>query len=202
MHIGFAQKFAQNGFVMAYQELRQFGLDGLKEKLPSVNLQRHCLAVEAIMQELARHFGENAELWGLAGLMHDVDYETVQEDLARHSLVGAQWLEEWGFPAEVVKAVRVHNEAHGELAHTRMEHALIFADAISGLVVSAALVVPSKKLADLKAESVLKRFRQKDFARGVNREEILRCETQGISLEEFVQLSLKALRGIAPDLSL
>ncbi|MBI2573912.1 MAG: HDIG domain-containing protein [Candidatus Wildermuthbacteria bacterium] len=187
---------------MDYRELRETGLRHLKEKLPSLNLQRHCFAVEAIMRELARHYGEDAELWGLAGLMHDVDYEEVKEDLARHSLIGSQWLAKWGFPGEVVKAVRVHNEAHGELAQTRMEHALIFADAISGLIVSAALVVPSKKLADLKIESVLKRFKQKDFAKGVHREEILRCEKEGLSLEEFAGLSIKALQGVAPDLGL
>lgn len=187
---------------MDYLALRDRGLNLLREKLSSANLQKHCFAVEAIMQELARHYGEDIELWGLAGLTHDVDYEEVKEDLSRHSLLGAQWLSELGFPEEVVKAVRVHNEAHGELAQTRMEHALIFADAISGLIISAALVVPTKKLADLKTESVLKRFKQKDFAKGVHREEILRCEQHGLPLEDFAELSVKALQGIAGALGL
>lgn len=182
--------------------LRQKGLEFLEQKLPNINLRRHCFAVEAIMRELAKHYGEDVETWGLAGLTHDIDYEEVKEDLSRHSLLGSQWLAELGFPEEVVQAVRVHNEAHGELAQTRMEHALIFADAISGLVVSAALVVPTKKLADLKVESVLKRFAQKDFAKGVHREEILRCEQHGLALEEFAKLSVEALRGIARDLGL
>lgn len=182
--------------------LRQSGLEFLEQKLPNINLRRHCFAVEAIMRELALHYGEDVETWGLAGLTHDVDYEEIKEDLSRHSLLGAQWLEKLGFPEEVVQAVRVHNEAHGELAQTRMEHALIFADAMSGLVVSAALVVPTKKLADLKAESVLKRFKQKDFAKGVHRDEILRCEQHGLALEEFATLSVGALQKIAPDIGL
>lgn len=187
---------------MDYTALHEKGMRFLQEKLLSPNLRRHCFAVEAIMRELARHYGEDAELWGLAGLMHDVDYEEVKEDLSRHSLLGAQWLEDLGFPPEAVKAVRVHNEAHGELAQTRMENALIFADAVSGLVVSAALVVPTKKLADLKPESVMKRFSQKDFAKGVSREEIMRCERHGLPLSQCVELSVNALRGIAGTLGL
>lgn len=184
------------------RNFREEGLILLREKLPSINLQRHCFAVEAIMRALARYYGESDSLWGLAGLMHDVDYEETKKDLGRHSLLAAEWLEERGFSLEVVKAVKVHNEMHGIPLETRMERALTFADGISGLIVAAALITPSKKIVDLKVKSVLKRFKEKDFARGVNREEIMRCETEGLSLAQFTELSVLALQGIAQEIGL
>lgn len=187
---------------MPSDDFRKKAIDLLGQKLKNKNLRKHCLAVEAIMRSLADYFQEDKNLWGLAGLLHDVDYEATQKDLSLHSLLAAQWLEELDFPREVVRAVKVHNEEHGSPAETKMERCLIFADAISGLVIAAALVLPSKKLADLKPESVLKRFREKDFARGVSREEILRCEKEGISLEEFAKISVEALQGIADELEL
>ncbi len=154
------------------------------------------------MRGLARHFHEGEETWGLAGLLHDVDYEVTKEHLGEHSLLAATWLEERGFPPAVVRAVKVHNDAHGLPLESQLERCLICADAISGLIVAAALVLPSRKLADLAPERVIRRFREKDFARGVNRDEILRCVAEGLPLEAFIAISLDALRGIAPSLSL
>lgn len=174
----------------------------LNEKLKSKNMRKHCYAVEAIMRKLAERFGEDSDIWGITGLVHDLDYEETEADLSRHSLVSAKWLEDLGFPPEVVKAVRVHNEMHGFPLESRLERALTFADAISGLVIASALVLPSKKINDLKVKSVIKRFKEKDFARGVNREEVLRCEQEGLFFEEFVELSVGALQGISDKLEL
>lgn len=184
------------------RNLREEAINFLNEKLKNINLQRHCFAVEAIMRGLAKHYGESEEIWGLTGLIHDIDYELTENESHRHGLVGAEWLQERGYPPEVVRAVKVHNWVHGLPLETRMERALVFADAMSGLIVAAALVTPSKKLTDLEADSVLKRFRQGAFARRVNREEILRCEAEGLPLPEFAELSIRALQGIADKLGL
>lgn len=182
--------------------LREESVSFLKEKLKNVNLQKHCFAVEAVMYELAKHYKEDEKIWRLTGLLHDIDYGETMDDPRRHSLVGAEWLEERGYSQEIVKAVKVHNEIHGFPLETRLERALTFADAIAGLIVAAVLVTPSKKLADLETESVLKRFKQGAFARGVSREEIMRCEAEGIPLPEFTALSIKALQGISDELGL
>lgn len=183
-------------------EYREEAIKLLNEKLKNKNLQKHCLAVEAIMGALANHYGQPEENWRLAGLLHDVDYEETQKDLGQHSLLAAKWLKELNFPAEVVKAVRVHNHHHGIPADNLMERALIFGDAVSGLIVASALVLPSKKIADLKTENVIKRFREKSFARGVDREEIILCEKDNLSLEQLVDLSIGALRAISSDIGL
>lgn len=185
-----------------YEEFKRRAEGLLSERLKNENLKKHCYAVMAIMEELALHYGEDHELWGLTGLVHDADYEETKMNLSQHSLVSALWLKELGFPDEVVRAVKVHNEMHGLPLETRLEKALTFADAMAGLVVAAVLVLPSKKASDLKPESVLKRLKEKDFARGVNREEIMRCEEEDIPIEKFSGLSVRAIQRINDKLGL
>lgn len=175
----------------------------LKENIQNQNLVKHCLAVEAIMRALAKHFGEDQEKWGLAGLLHDIDYEKTKGDPVEHSLVGAKMLEDFGIDKEICRAVEVHNEAHGILPETLMEKALFVTDPLTGLIVAATLVLPSKKLADLTVENVLNRFKEKAFARGANREIIKKSqELLNLSLEEFIQIGLEAMQKIAADLDL
>jgi len=175
----------------------------LKENLSNQNLIKHCLAVEAIMLALARYFKENEEKWGLAGLLHDIDYEKVRNDLSQHSLVGAKMLEDLGLDKDICNAVKVHNEAHGIPPQTLMEKALFVTDPLTGLIVAATLVLPSKKINDLTAENVLNRFKEKSFARGANREIIKKCEELlGLKLEEFVKIGLEAMQKISPELGL
>ena len=182
---------------------REQGLKILKENLSNQNLIKHCLAVEAIMQALARHFGQDEEKWGLAGLLHDIDYEKVKNDLSQHSLVGAKMLEDFGIEKDICQAVKVHNEAHGIIPETPMERALFVTDPLTGLIVAATLVLPSKKIADLTTENVLNRFKEKAFARGANREIIEKCEEYlNLSLENFVKIGLEAMQGISNDLGL
>lgn len=174
----------------------------LEEKLQNPNMRRHCRAVEAIMRGIARRMGEDEEAWGLAGLMHDLDYEETEKDLSQHSLLAAEWLEHEGFPPGVVRAVRAHNEAHGIPLETGMEKWLVIADALSGLLVAATLVLPCRRIGDLSPESVKKRLKAKDFAKGVNREEIFRCEQEGLSLDEFISIALESMQAHSSEIGL
>ncbi len=182
---------------------RSEGLNLLKQNLQNQNLVKHCLAVEAIMRALAQHFGEDEEKWGLTGLLHDIDYEKVKDDLSQHSLVGAKMLEDLGIEKDICQAVKVHNEAHGILPKTLLEKALFVTDPLTGLIVAATLVLPSKKLSDLSIENVLNRFKEKAFARGANREIIKKSEELlNLKLEEFVKIGLEAMQKIASQLGL
>jgi putative nucleotidyltransferase with HDIG domain len=178
-------------------------LNLLKENLKNQNLIKHSLAVEAGMRALARYFGEDEEKWGIAGLLHDIDYEKTKGDPNLHSKVGSQILREMGFDQEICDAILTHNEAHGILPLSRMAKALFCLDPLTGLIVAATLVLPSKKLKDLKVENVLNRFKEKSFARGANREIIKKCkEYLGLSLEKFIEITLKAMQEISDQLGL
>ncbi len=175
----------------------------LKQHLKSDVLVKHCLATEAIMRSLARRFGEDEEKWGLAGLLHDVDFEETKDTPARHTLRAEETLRAAGVDAEMIDAIKGHNaEMLGFQRSTRFQHALACAETITGLVVATALVYPDKKLASVKPDSICKRMRKKDFARNVNRATILECEKLGLTLDQFAALSLEAMQGIAPELGL
>jgi len=182
---------------------REKALKILKQNIQNQNLVKHCLAVETVMRALARYFDGDEEKWGICGLLHDIDYEKTKDNPKLHSLIGAEMLEKMGVEKDICQAVKVHNEIHGLLPQTLMEKALFVTDPLTGLIVAATLVLPSKKLADLRVENVLNRFKEKAFARGANREIIKKCEEYlNLSLEEFVGIALKAMQGIADDLGL
>ncbi len=188
---------------------RDEALQLVKEKIKTKNLIKHCLAVEACMRALAEKFGEDQEKWGLAGLLHDIDYEETKDNPEKHSLVGAGILEELGFDKEIVEAVKTHNERHGIAPETKMAKALFCVDPLTGLIVAATLVLPAspvggpnKKIADLTVQNVLNRFKEKGFARGANREIISKCSEINLTLEEFVNICLKAMQGISRNLGL
>ncbi len=181
---------------------RDQALEFMRAKLTNRNLQKHTLAVEAIMRRLARHFGADEDLWGLAGLLHDIDYESTKGDPARHSLEAADELAGMGLPADVVRAVRVHNGYHGLLRESEMDKALHAADPLSGLIVAAALVSPSKSLAGIDVPFVVNRFGEKSFARGADRDTIRCCSELGLELDDFVALALEAMQSISGELGL
>ncbi len=182
---------------------RDEALKTLTENLSNKNLIKHSLAVEIIMRALARYFGENEEKWGIAGLLHDIDYEMVKNDLSRHSLLGAKILEEKGVDKDICQAIKVHNEAHGILPQSLMEKSLFVTDPLTGLIVAATLVLPSKKIKNLTIENVLNRFKEKSFAKGANREIISKCrELLGLELEKFIEIGLRAMQEIGSDLGL
>ncbi len=181
---------------------RTEALNLLKMHLHDENHIKHSLAVEAIMRGIAAHLGEDVEKYGLTGLLHDIDYDTTGEDPQQHSLIGAQMLEEKGFPADLVYAVKVHNEIHGLERKNLLDKALYCCDPTSGFITAAALVRPDKQLANVEVKSLKKRFKEKAFARGANREQMAACSEIGMELEEFLAISLKSMQQIASDLGL
>jgi hypothetical protein len=181
---------------------RDEALTLVKKNVTKRNVIYHMLAVEAIVRSVAKHFGEDEDKWGLIGILHDVDYEKTEATPEKHSLLAEEILK--GIvPDELIKAIKTHNFKHtGVMPETRMEKALIASDAISGLLVACALVMPSKKLVDVKVESVAKKFRDKDFARGAERERILVCEEIGIPREKFFEIALNGLKSVAAEIGL
>ena len=181
---------------------REEAINLVKKHITKRNVVYHMLAVEAIMRSVAKHFGEDEDKWGLIGILHDVDYEKTEATPEKHSLLAEEILK--GFvPDELIKAIKTHNFKHtGVMPETRMEKALIASDAISGLLVACALVMPSKKLADVKVETVSKKFKDKDFARGAERERILICEEIGIPREKFFEIALNGLKSVAAEIGL
>ncbi len=188
---------------MNYGITRDAALTLVKQHIENPNMINHCLAAEAVMKALAERIGEDSEKWGLAGLLHDLDAET-HTSLDIHTRETARILHEKGVAGDIVEAIRLHNEqAHpGEQRSTQFQHLLAAGETITGLIVATALVYPDKKLASVKPKSVRKRFKAKAFAAGANRDIIRECEVAGIPLEEFCDISLLAMQGIASELGL
>ncbi|MCD6471133.1 HDIG domain-containing protein [bacterium] len=181
---------------------REEALKLLNEKIKTPNLIKHCLAVGAIMRGLAEYFNEDKDKWEIAGLLHDIDYEQTKNNPKEHSLIGAKFLEEMGLDKEITYAIKVHNPIHNLPRKSKLDKALFAADPLSGLIVAATLVLPSKKLKDLTVENIIHRFKEKGFARGANRENISKCQELGLSLEKFFEISLNAMREISQEIGL
>lgn len=183
---------------------RENALELIKQHVKNKNSIKHMLAVEAVMRKLAKHFGENEEKWGLAGLLHDIDMEMVdyKENSQEHGKRGAQILKERGVAKDIIDAVMAHNKETGKKRETLMERAIFAVDPLTGLIVAATLVLPDKKINNLTSESVMKRFKEKGFARGADRDIIASCSEIDLELEEFINIGLKAMQGISEDLEL
>lgn len=183
---------------------RDEALQLVKEKIKNENSIKHCLATEAIMQALAQHFDEDEKLWAMVGLVHDLDMELVDymKEPEKHGLKTAEILKEKGFDNIIIEAVKAHNPATGKDPETKLEKAVYCVDPLTGLIVASTLVLPSRKINDVTTDNVLNRFKERAFARGVNREIISKCEDIGLSLKEFIDIGLKAMQSIANDLGL
>lgn len=145
----------------------------------------------------------NEEEWGLVGLLHDADYELTKSDLTKHTLVTEEKIRPLGVSERVINGIKAHHKELKGTRETYLEKAILPADELSGLIVAAALVQPDKKLASVTVDSVLRKFKEKSFAAGVHRENILICEKElDISLEEFVKISLEAMQKVADKLGL
>jgi putative nucleotidyltransferase with HDIG domain len=176
-------------------------LDSIHGNVQDKNMIRHMLATEAIMQALARKLGEDEEEWGITGLIHDIDVELVDGDMSSHGKLSADIAHELGASKTMVHAILCHNKAHGIPCETKIDKALCCADPLSGLLIAAALDHPDK-LSGLTTKSVMKRFCEKSFAAGVNREQMAQCREIGLELEEFISLGIEAMKGIASELRL
>ena len=172
------------------------------EFVKNPNLINHMFCVEAVMRFYAQNLGEDVELWGLTGLLHDFDWE-IHPTLENHPQAGAPILRERGVPEEIIQAILSHADHTGVPRVTPMQKALYACDEITGLVTAVALVRPSRSLYDLKSSSVKKKWKDKAFAAGANREEIARsAEEFGVELWPHVDNVILAMRGIAPQLGL
>jgi len=174
----------------------------VEQRIPNQNLVNHCVAVEAIMRDLAEHFGlsaDDVERWGLAGLLHDLDYAETAEDPDRHGLLTAAMLE-GVVDDEIVHAILSHAEKAPR--ESLMDKALYAADPTTGFIVAAALVRPDKSLAGVKISSLKKRWKEKAFARGASREQMASCEDVGLERDAFLELSLRAMQARAEQLGL
>jgi len=168
----------------------------------SPNLIKHALAVEASLRGYADRFGEDPDAWGIVGLLHDFDYEH-WPDRTDHPFRGCEILTERGYPDWVIRAILSHADYSGVPRETRLEHALFACDEMAGFVTAAALVRPSKSILDLEPRSVLKRMKDKAFARAVNRDDLRRgAEELGLPLEEHVGNVIAFMRERADALDL
>ncbi len=182
---------------------RQEAFELMQHYIPQENLRNHCLATEIIMRSVARRLGQDEDTWGIAGLLHDLDYVATKDTLDRHGLITEAILREKGVCEAIITAIKGHNADNLGFQRTRVfEKALTAAECITGMIVATALVYPDKKLASVKPQSIIKRMKQKEFARSVNREYIRECEQVGIPLEEFAALSLGAMCTISDKLGL
>jgi len=178
---------------------REQALEIVNQNIKNPQMVKHMLATEAVMRALAKRFGEDEDRWGLAGLLHDADAEIAASEEQGLVVPG---LTQDRIDEESAAAIASHNPYTGIKPKGRMGWALYAADPLTGLIVASALVLPDKKLAALTAQSVLKRFAETRFAKGANREQIAACSELDVTLEEFVEIGLAAMKGIAGDIGL
>ena len=186
---------------------RDSALALLHEYTASDSLRKHMLAVEAAMRAYAEKFGEDVERWGLAGLMHDFDYERFPNDAhsptAEHPAEGVRVLRGRGYPEDVLEAILGHANYSGVPRRTPMAKALFAVDELTGLVTATALVRPSRSVHEVDARSVRKKMKDKAFARGVSREDVVRgAEELGVDLDEHIQFVIEAMKARAEVLGL
>lgn len=193
------------------------------EMIKNPNLRKHGLAVEAIMRALCKYLSKresrdsspaspdqndtdsefNEEEWAIVGLLHDADYELIEKDPTRHTLVTEERVRPLGASERIINGIKAHHDGIKDSRDNFLERSVYAADELSGLITACALVRPDKKLSSVTTESVMKKFPQKSFAAGAKREQILACEKElNIPLEEFVGIALKSMQGISDKLGL
>lgn len=184
----------------AYQTLTGF--------IKNPNLIKHHLACEAIMLSLCKKLNLNPDeillnKWGTVGLLHDVDYELTKDDPSKHTIVLEQRIGNL-LDSDVMYAIKAHNFAKtGVTPKSQMDWSMYCCDELSGLIIAAALIHPDKKLSSVTADFIMKRFNEKGFAQGADRNQIMMCEKElKIPLPQFIQIALVAMQKIAPDLNL
>lgn len=170
--------------------------------IESESLRKHALAVEACMRAYARKFGEDEDLWGMVGLLHDFDYEKFPSR-SEHPYKGNEILEQEGYSGEVRKAIMSHAEYTGVPRETRMEKALFACDELAGFITAVALVKPGKSLEEVDAASVKKKMKDKAFARSVSWDDIVQGAAElGVDLQEHAAFCIEAMKAIAAELGL
>lgn len=180
-------------------------LEIVHEFVQNEGLRKHMYCVSEAMRQYAKKYGvtaEDEEKWAVVGLLHDFDWE-IHPNADEHPSKGAEILRERGYSDEIIKAILSHADYTGVTRDTQMEKTLFACDELSGLLVACALVQPTKKLEDVKVESVKKKMKKKEFARNVNREDIVKgAEELGVPLDEHIEFVLNTLKGISEKLGL
>ena len=179
----------------------------LCEYTQNENLRKHALAVEACVRAYARKLGADEELWSLTALLHDFDYERWPNDAhhptQEHPYEGSKILGERGYPEEMIRAILSHADYSGVPRQAPLEHTLYACDELAGFLTACALVKPGKSIFEVETDSVKRKLKDKAFARGVNRQDVLRgAEELGVPLEEHIGFCIEAMRGAADRLGL
>jgi len=178
---------------------REEGLRRLHEEIPQANLIKHLIATESVMRGLAERFGEDADLWAITGLMHDLDYSRTADDPERHARLSVEMLAD-DLPQSSLRAILAHC---GHVpAESLMEKAIRCADPVTGLITAATMMHPSKKIAAVDLPFLLKRFKEKRFAAGASREQIAECALIGLELDDFLTIALTLMQGASEELGL
>ncbi len=204
--VGFAGKYHKCPEIHCWYKLspmtREEAFELLKKHVKKQNLIKHMVAVGGIMRALARHFGEDEHRWELAGLLHDIDYEYTNENPENHPEMGVQILRDYGFnDEEILHAILAHNNKAP--LETLMDRALYVSDPTSGFIVAAALIRPEKSLDAVDVPFLLRRFKEKSFARGASREQMKMCEELlGLGLEDFYAIALEGMKEVRQELGL
>ncbi|HEY8166803.1 MAG TPA: HD domain-containing protein [Gemmatimonadaceae bacterium] len=186
---------------------REDALALMQEYTASDSLRKHMLSVEAAMRAYAEKGGENAERWGLAGLIHDFDYERFPNDAhsptEEHPAEGVRILRSKGWPEDILEAILGHATYSGVPRRSQMAKTLFAVDELTGLITATALVRPSKSVHEVEAKSVRKKMKDKAFARGVNRDDVLLGVSElGVDLDEHIAFVISAMRRVAADIGL
>ncbi|MFW6124173.1 MAG: HDIG domain-containing metalloprotein [Acidobacteriota bacterium] len=172
----------------------------IKKQIKNKNLIKHSLAVEACMRALAERFNEDVEKWGLAGLLHDIDYEMTEKNPESHGIKAMEILEEYDLDPDILRAIKAH--AGNTECRSKMDWSIYSVDPLTGLIVAAALMHPSRKLKAVDLDFIKRRYKEKSFARGAKREVIEEINKTGLELDELLDLSLKAMQDIDKELGL
>lgn len=181
---------------------RQEAIVLLKKYLREEKLINHSLAVESIMIKLAQKLEEDEDLWGLTGLLHDLDYEYTLGKIEDHTKTTARILKGM-IPETAINAIKTHNYTYTDhIPSKKIDKALVSADAVSGLIIATALILPSKKMSDIKLKTLKNKYKDKSFARGCERARIDLCKDLGLTIDDFLEISLNALKDISQKLSL
>lgn len=182
---------------------REESLKLLGQYIQNSNMFKHCLASEAVLAKLAERLDQDKGKWAMAGLLHDLDVEVTNADPKVHGQKTALILRGLNFNEDIIDAIVRHNEDATELRRsTLLHHALAAGETITGLITATTLVYPDKKISGVKSKSIVKRMKEKAFAASVNRDIIMECEKLGLGIDEFAEISLKAMQSISADLSL
>ena len=180
---------------------RDEALSLVKQHIKNKNLVKHCLAVEACMRAMAERLGEDVEKWGLAGILHDLDYEVTEKNPETHTQETLKILEPYGLDPDIIRSIQAH--AGMIPCEKPMEWVIFSVDPLTGLIIAATLMHPDRRLEGIDLGFVKRRYKQKSFARGARREDVEQIRNiEGMDLDEFITICIGAMQGIHKELGL